>query len=120
MRAISASNGASAYATPDSGYADIAPTAVNAALTTTDMTPSAPVIPTVVDPNVTAGETEVFTFTIATQPANGSASVVGNALVYTPAPGFSGTDSFQVTVIDKGGATVTGTAAVTVVVPRRR
>lgn len=39
----------------------------------------------------------------------------GDQLVYTPHPNFSGTDSFTYMAIDTGGASVTGTAQVTVI-----
>ena len=60
-----------------------APTAASASITTNEDTASAPVTPSVTDPD--AGDT--FTFSIASQPANGSAVVVNNQLVYTPAAG---------------------------------
>ena len=103
------------------GYANVAPSSASASISTAANVASAPVTPTVVDPNVTAGETEVFTFSIASQPAHGTASISGNQLVYTPpaAANFSGTTSFTFTVVDKGGASINGTAtvSVTAVVP---
>ena len=48
-----------------------------------------------------AGQTQ--TFSISTPPANGTATVTASGVAtYTPAPGFSGTDSFVVTVTDNG------------------
>lgn len=102
----------------DAGYANVAPTAASASITTDSKTASAGVTPTVTDPNVTAGETESFTYAIVTQPASGqgTASVVSNKLVYTPPSGnsFAGATSFTFQVTDKGGSTYTGTANVTV------
>ena len=74
--------------------------------------------PTVVDPNVTAGETEQFTYAITSEPPadQGSASVANGELIWTPSTdtAFAGGTNFSFTVTDKGGATVTGTATVTV------
>jgi Big-like domain-containing protein len=49
-----------------------------------------------------------------TAPGHGTAVVSGNSVVYTPAPGFVGTDTFTYTVTTACG---TATATVTVVVP---
>lgn len=49
-----------------------------------------------------------------TQPASGSVAVVDGRLVYTPAPGFTGTVTFGYTVADATGATTTGTVTVEV------
>src|SRR5712691_4702880 len=87
-----------------------APTAASASITTDEDTPSAPVTPSVTDPD--AGET--FTFSIATQPANGAAAVVNNQLVYTPALNYNGPDSFTFRATDSTNLSVVGTASVTV------
>lgn len=50
----------------------------------------------------------------AGSPGNGSTSVVGNSIVYTPDTGFSGTDSFSYTVSDPAGLIDTATVTVTV------
>ncbi|MBL7254562.1 Ig-like domain-containing protein [Paractinoplanes lichenicola] len=47
-------------------------------------------------------------------PANGTAVVVNGKVRYTPATGFSGTDTFTYVVRDAAGNTVTGTVTVTV------
>jgi hypothetical protein len=58
---------------------------------------------------------DTFSFQIQSQPANGTAAVVGNKLVYTPNAGFtSGTDNYTYKATDQSGGTVTGTAAVRV------
>ena len=49
-----------------------------------------------------------------TEPANGSVSVAGGTVYYTPNGGFVGTDTFQYTVGDGAGATDTATVTVTV------
>jgi hypothetical protein len=87
-----------------------APTAASAGITTNEDTSSAPVTPSVTDPDT--GDT--FTFAIDSQPANGTAAVVGNQLVYTPAPDFNGADSFTFRATDSTNLSVVGTASVTV------
>ena len=86
------------------------PTAASASITTFEDAASAPVTPSVSDPD--AGET--FTFSIASQPANGSAAVVSNQLVYTPASNYNGPDSFTFRATDSTNLSVVGTASVTV------
>ncbi len=63
------------------------------------------------------GTLNVGTVAIATQPANGSASVsnLTGVVTYSPNSGFSGTDSFTYTVQDNDGA-VSNVATVTVTV----
>ena len=87
-----------------------APTAASASITTDEDTASAPVTPSVTDPD--AGDT--FTFSIESQPAGGSAAVVNNQLVYTPAANFNGADSFAFRATDSTNLSVVGTASVTV------
>ena len=65
------------------------------------------------DPDV--GQTQ--TFSISTPPANGTATVTASGLAtYTPAPGFSGADSFVVTVTDNGTPPLSGTVTIPVTV----
>lgn len=87
-----------------------APTAASAAIATNEDTTSAPAIPSVTDPD----EEDTYTFAIVTQPANGAAAVIDNALVYTPNLNFNGLDSFTFSATDSGGLGVIGTASVTV------
>ncbi|MCK9496121.1 MAG: Ig-like domain-containing protein, partial [Dehalococcoidia bacterium] len=49
-----------------------------------------------------------------TVPGNGTTTVAGGVVTYLPAAGFSGTDSFDVTVEDDNGGSVTITVTVTV------
>jgi hypothetical protein len=49
-----------------------------------------------------------------TQGAHGKVAQQGNALVYTPGSGFSGTDTYQYTVADGKGGSATGVVSVTV------
>ena len=86
-----------------------APSATSASITTDEDTASAGVTPSVTDVDDTS-----FTFAIVSQGANGTASVVGNQLVYTPNADFNGADSFTYSATDGGGLSVTGTATVNV------
>lgn len=87
-----------------------APVSTAAVITTDEDVVSAPLTPGVSDPD--SGDSH--TFAILTQPAHGSASVIGNQLVYTPATHYNGSDSFTYEAIDLGGLTVVGVATVTV------
>ena len=64
---------------------------------------------------------QIQTFSISTPPANGTATVTASGLAtYTPAPGFSGNDSFVVTVTDNGTPPLSGTVTIPVnVLPNR-
>lgn len=54
----------------------------------------------------------------ATQPGNGTVVVgAGGAITYTPAAGFTGSDSFSYTIADADGLTATASVAVTVQAP---
>ena len=91
-----------------------APTATSVSTIVTDEdTASVGADPIVTDVD-SALEGDAFTFGIVTQPANGTASVVGNQLVYTPDADFNGSDSFTYRATDSGSAYVDGTANVTV------
>ena len=118
VRSVSASGMESVSSAAVNGYPNIVPTSTVAALTATYQTASVGITPTVVDPNTAAGQTEVYTFSVVSQPAagEGTASVVANKLVWTPpvTPRFGGVTTFTYRVTDKGGATAEGTATVTV------
>ncbi|MCK5181398.1 MAG: tandem-95 repeat protein, partial [Dehalococcoidia bacterium] len=60
-------------------------------------------------------EGDTLTVDSVTQGTNGSVSNNGSYVVYTPATGFNGTDSFSYTVSDGNGGTDTATVSVTVV-----
>lgn len=49
-----------------------------------------------------------------TQPANGTAAIDGETVVYTPAASFSGSDAFTYTITDGRGGSSTAAVAVTV------
>lgn len=85
------------------------PSAVSAAVVT-DEDVEGFADPAVSDPD--AGDTH--TFTIVSQPANGTAGTSSGLLTYMPAADFNGTDSFTFAATDSGGAVKTGTATVTV------
>lgn len=69
--------------------------------------------------NDTRGAPEPNTVTIESQPANGSVSVNGENVVYTPDQYFSGNDSFQYRVTDADGGTDFSIATVTVTVSEK-
>ena len=74
-----------------------------------------------VNVNVLANDSDpdgdVLAVSSVTAPANGTAAVVGNAVRYTPAAGYNGSDSFSYTVSDGHGGTATANVDVTVTPP---
>lgn len=68
-----------------------------------------------ITPNLTGGN--ATSLDVPSQPANGSASVNGLTLTYTPNPGFVGTDSFDYTASNASGASLAATVTVTVANP---
>ena len=89
---------------------DRAPVAVDDAATTAFATP----VTIAVLANDSDPDGDTLTITAVTPPANGSATISGNAIVYTPAAGFSGVDRFTYTIGDGRGGTATANVAVTV------
>jgi uncharacterized repeat protein (TIGR01451 family)/LPXTG-motif cell wall-anchored protein len=57
------------------------------------------------------------TVSAVADPAHGTAVVVGGKIVYSPDPGFSGTDTFQYTMTDAFGNTASAFITVTVAAP---
>ncbi|MEB8432155.1 Ig-like domain-containing protein [Cocleimonas sp. KMM 6892] len=55
-----------------------------------------------------------LTITNVETPANGTATINGQTIVYTPKAGFSGTDKFEYTISDGNGGTATATETVIV------
>jgi hypothetical protein len=55
-----------------------------------------------------------ITFSVATQPANGTLSGVAPNLIYTPAAGYSGADSFTFTASDGQASSTPATVTITV------
>ena len=89
---------------------DRAPVAVDDAATTTFDTPvSIAVLANDSDPD---GDT--LTISAVTPPANGTATISGNAIVYTPAATFSGVDRFTYSISDGRGGNATANVTVTV------
>jgi large repetitive protein len=64
--------------------------------------------------NDTDSEGDPLTITGVSRPTNGTSSILGAAVRYAPATGFSGVDTFTYTIIDGFGGTATGTVTVTV------
>ena len=54
------------------------------------------------------------TITAVTQPAHGAVTIVDGRVIYTPAAGYAGTDTFTYTITDAAGATSTATVSVQV------
>jgi uncharacterized protein (TIGR03382 family) len=57
---------------------------------------------------------ESLTVTAVTQPANGTVTLMGGVVRFTPAPNFSGTTTFMYTLSDGNGGTDTATVTVNV------
>ena len=49
---------------------------------------------------------------VMTQPANGSAAVSGNQIVYTPRAGFCGTDNFTYKLVTSSGSSITSVSVI--------
>jgi hypothetical protein len=64
--------------------------------------------------NDTDEDGDTLSVTAHTAPANGTVTRTGGSATYTPAPGFSGTDSFGYSLADGKGGTATGTVTVAV------
>jgi hypothetical protein len=62
---------------------------------------------------------DALAITIDGPPSHGTATVNNGKVVYTPQPGFTGTDSFTYIVSDGKGGTATATVTVTVTGPNR-
>lgn len=88
------------------------PVAVHARIACLGSSSSFPTLPLASD----ADPGETFTFSITTPPpvAHGTATQMGNALVFTPAPGFTGSTSFGIRATDSTNQSVDGFAVVQV------
>lgn len=75
-------------------------------------TPSAPYYPIVIDPN--QYDKGRHTIAIVSSGDNGSASVIGNNIIYTPKHQFVGSDSIKVKATDVGGLDVVGDISIEV------
>ncbi|MBU2663176.1 tandem-95 repeat protein [Actinoplanes bogorensis] len=98
----------------DTGTVTIVIDALPVAGADTATTPGGQPVDIAVLTNDTDPEGGVLTLVSAGTPAHGTTSVVGNKVRYTPATGFSGTDTFTYVVRDAAGNDVTGTVTVTV------
>ncbi|MEO8460173.1 MAG: Ig-like domain-containing protein, partial [Dokdonella sp.] len=81
----------------------------DAASTAMDTAVTVPVLANDSDP-----DGDVLTVTSVGTPANGTATLNGNSLTYTPGPGFTGSDSFPYTISDGHGHSATATVTITV------
>ncbi|MEO6296734.1 MAG: Ig-like domain-containing protein, partial [Dokdonella sp.] len=57
---------------------------------------------------------DVLALVSVTAPAHGTAAISGMQVLYTPAPGFTGADSFNYTIRDGHGGSATATVSITV------
>lgn len=86
------------------------PTMTHVALHTLEGRPSAPGVPVVEDLN----RWDSHTFIITQSPHHGAATIEDGGIVYTPANGFFGNDSFTYSAIDQEGLSVEGRGVVDV------
>ncbi|PSJ72154.1 hypothetical protein C7N43_35710, partial [Sphingobacteriales bacterium UPWRP_1] len=90
------------------GNQNLPPTANNDVATTPADTPvTIPVLTNDSDPEGT-----LLTITFVSDPPNGTAEIVGNEVLYTPDPGFTGMDSFIYVICDAGTPSLCDTAMV--------
>nr|WP_079235581.1 MULTISPECIES: Ig-like domain-containing protein [Pseudomonas] len=88
------------------------PTHTGATISANEGQPSEPTAPWVTDVDTPYGD--LHTFSIESQPANGTVALVDGKLIYTPAAQFHGEDTFTIRATDGEGESVVGTALVTV------
>ena len=91
---------------------NIRPVAQNDSITTPEQTP---VTIDVLDNDTTYSGSGQLTITSVDNPSNGSATIVNGQVIYTPNPGFFGTDFFTYNIMDSDGETAT--ARVTISIP---
>lgn len=118
VRSVDTKGVESSDSLPATGYANAVPTAVTANMTAFMNKTTDQFHVSVLDANFTAGQVEDFKIAILTQPpaGQGTATAVGNGLVWQPPSDFSflGTTTFTFRLTDKGGASIVGTANVAV------
>jgi hypothetical protein len=66
------------------------------------------------DPDIGSCLAEMLTFTVATPPANGGATIAGNVATYTPNANYNGADSFTFKVTDMYGLSSECNVSITV------
>jgi hypothetical protein len=87
-----------------------APQAVNDTASATTGTP----VTIAVLANDTDPDGNTLTITSVTQATHGTVTISGTSVIYTPAAGFVGTDSFTYTIADGHGGSATGTVTMNV------
>ena len=108
---ITDASGQSSTASVTLTVTPIAPVAIDDSVTVTENAPATGSLAG--NDSSVAGETN--TWSVATAPAHGGLTVNGDGTyTYTPAPGYSGTDSFTYTVTDASGQASTATVTLTV------
>jgi len=110
--------------TVSDGNLNLSSTTVTVTISDTNTAPSAQddTISTTADNavtiNVTANDTDPENDSLSVirigTPANGSATITGNNIVYTPKAGFTGTDTFSYTITDSKGHESTANITVTI------
>ncbi len=89
------------------------PVAVNDSVTVAEDS-GATVVDVLANDSIAPDAGETLTVTAVTQPANGTVTLVGGVVSFTPAANFNGTTSFTYTISDGNGGTATATVTVTV------
>lgn len=107
----------SGFSVTGKGYVTVsasnaAPTRIEGHIRVPENTPSAPYYPIVIDPN--QYDKGRHTIAIVSSGDNGSASVIGNNIIYTPKHQFVGSDSIKVKATDVGGLDVVGDISIEV------
>jgi hypothetical protein len=90
-----------------------APTATNDTVTVAEDS-GATVVNVLANDSIAPDVGETLTVTAVTQPANGTVTLTGGVVRFTPAANFTGTSTFTVTISDGNGGTATSTVTVTV------
>ena len=89
------------------------PTATNDVLTVAEDV-TATVVNVLANDNISPDNGETLTVIAVTQPANGTVTLTGGVVRFTPTANFNGTTSFTYTISDGNGGTSTATVNVTV------
>lgn len=89
-----------------------APTSVGGHIKVFENATSSPYYPSVADANIY--DSGLHSLEIVVAPANGSAVIVNNRIIYTPGADYSGPDVIKIKATDPAGAAVEGDIAVTV------
>jgi hypothetical protein len=97
------------------------PSSNNAPLASADTTSATTGTPVTIAvlANDTDADGNPLTITSVTQGAHGTVTISGTSVIYTPAAGFVGTDSFAYTITDGQGGSAIGTVTVNVLAPNQ-